>query len=52
MLSQLFVERGNEQQLQASVGILHLDRHGSDPPGFFAIILVVGVFDSRHVFSP
>jgi len=50
MLRELFVQRGNEQQLHASVRVLHAHRHGPDPPGLFPIILVVWALDSRHVF--
>jgi hypothetical protein len=51
MLRQLFVQRGNEQQLHASMRILYRHRHASDPSGLFPIILVWGL-DFRHVISP
>lgn len=52
MLRQLFVQGGNEQQLHASVHVLYVHGHGSDPPGLLAIILVIWGLASRHVFSP
>jgi hypothetical protein len=52
MLRQFFVQGGNEQQLQASMHILYVHGHGSDPSGFFPIILVIWGLASRHVFSP